>query len=839
MSDIADHRLPRTVLPRHYDLEIEPDLHAATFAGRVRIDIDVREPTSEILLNAVELTVDEATLVAADGSRQRATVHHDDQAERLALRLESPVEPGAASLELIFDGLLNDKLAGFYRSTFVDEHGDTRVIATTQFESTDARRAFPCWDEPDIKATFAVALVHDPELLAVSSGPAIERTEIGDGRVRTRFGTTMVMSTYLLAFVVGPLVATEPVDVHDVPLRVIHAPGRGHLTAFALDAAAFSLRHFAHYFDIPYPADKLDLVALPDFASGAMENLGCITFREALLLLDPAESTQPEQQRVADVIAHEVAHMWFGDLVTMKWWNGIWLKEAFATFCEMHATDAWRPEWKRWELFGQGRSAAFDVDSLAATRPIEFEVVSPDDAEAMYDVLTYEKGAAVVRMLAQYLGEHRFRDGIRHYLDANAYGNTETTDLWDAIEESSGEPARRIMDSWIFQGGYPLLTVERTSPTSVHLRQQRFGYRDDVADTLWSVPAVMGVGVAGSRRRVPVLFDGPDAEVDLGPDPFDYVVANEDASGFYRVELLGDLTDRLISGVNHLSPVERFGLVDDAWALVVADRAGARDCVDLVAAMALHEQDLAVWRRMLEIVGIIDDHLEGSARDRHRSWGIALVAEALQRIGHEPQPHEPEARAELRAALFATGGFLGDPSHIAQARELVDEPADPARTVAAIRIVAPNGDGDDFGLFVDRYENAPTPQEERRYLFALPRFRRPSEVARLVDLVDAGRVRTQDAAYVLAGGLANVDAATQVWSYVASSWEELNKRLPVNSIPRLIQGVQAIGDREMATAIDEFFQTHQVPQAGRTLFQHLERMWVTVRLRERLRAQLG
>ncbi len=839
MSDLSDHRLPRTVVPHHYDLEIEPDLHAATFAGRVRIDVEVVDATTDIVLNAVDLTVSEATVTGADGAPHAAATTHDGAAERLTLVLDAALEPGPATVELVFDGLLNDKLVGFYRSTFTDPDGETRTIATTQFESTDARRAFPCWDEPDLKATFAVALVHDAELLAVSSGPEIERTELGEGRVRTRFGTTMVMSTYLLAFVVGPLLATDPVDVDGTPVRVVHAPGQGHLTSFALEAAAHSLRHFADYFAIPYPAEKLDLVALPDFASGAMENLGCITFREALLLLDPEDSTQPEQQRVADVIAHEVAHMWFGDLVTMKWWNGIWLKEAFATFCEMLSTDAWRPEWKVWEHFGQGRSAAFDVDSLDNTRPIEFEVVSPADAEAMYDVLTYEKGAAVVRMLEQYLGEDRFRDGIRSYLRTHAHGNAETHDLWDAIEASTGEPARRIMDSWIFQGGYPLLTLERTSPTGVHLHQERFGYSAESADGSWSVPAVLGVGTGGERRRVPVLLDGVDAEVDLGAEPFDYVMGNADASGFYRVQPRGELTEALVVSLGELSAVERFGMVDDAWALVVADRAPVQDCIDLLAATALGEEDLAVWRRMLEIVGTVDDHLEGASRDRHRRWALALVTEALQRIGPQPVSGEPEDRAELRGALFATGGVLGEPEHVAEARRLLDQPADPARNVAAIKIVATNGDGEDFGRFVERYENAAIPQDERRYLFALPLFRSPGEVARLIDLVDGGRIRTQDAAYVLAVGLANVDAAPAVWSYVSSHWEELNKRLPDNSIPRMVQGARTVGDRVVASAIDAFFETHELPQAGLRLFQYLERMWITVGLRERLRDQLA
>ena len=298
-----------------------------------------------------------------------------------------------------------------------------------------------------------------------------------------RFADTIVMSTYLVAFIVGPLEATDPVDVVRRARCGSSPPGaRPTSPAFALEVGAFCLDFFAEYYGIPYPGDKLDLVAVPDFAFGAMENLGCVTFREALLLIDPAGATQPELQNVADVIAHELAHMWFGDLVTMKWWNGIWLNEAFATFMEMLATDAFRPEWERWVAFGASRGMAFDTDALATTRPIEFPVVSPDDAEGMFDVLTYEKGASVLRMLEQYLGAEPFREGIRHYLRAHQYANTETTDLWDAIEEVTEEPVRRIMDSWIFQGGYPLVSVDLDKGGTLRFSQERYTFASAVTD---------------------------------------------------------------------------------------------------------------------------------------------------------------------------------------------------------------------------------------------------------------------------------------------------------------------------------------------------------------------
>ena len=390
---IDPYRLPMTVTPEHYELAIAPDLEACRFEGTAAIRVTVHEPASAVVLNAAELELHSAVAIDASGRRQEAAISLDEELERATLAFGSPLAPGEGNLTLIYTGCINDRLRGFYRSTYTDADGNERVIATTQFESADARRAFPCWDEPSLKATFQVSLLV-PEGLTALSNTAVARTRPAGGGAWADFEPTMKMSTYLVAFVVGPLVTTDPVMVDGVPLRVACVPGREHLTAFALEIGAHALRFLAGYFAIPYPAGKLDLVALPDFAFGAMENLGCVTFRETALLLDPSQASRIEFERVADVVAHEIAHMWFGDLVTMKWWNGIWLNEAFATFMEVTTVDAFRPEWERWVSFSTERGAAMLTDGLESTRPVEYEVVSPDDAEGMFDVLTYQKGGA-------------------------------------------------------------------------------------------------------------------------------------------------------------------------------------------------------------------------------------------------------------------------------------------------------------------------------------------------------------------------------------------------------------------------------------------------------------
>ncbi|NLV55436.1 MAG: M1 family peptidase [Acidimicrobiales bacterium] len=851
MSEHDAYRLPRTVLPRRYDLHLVPDLDAATFAGTVSIEVEVVETVTEIVLNSIELTIDETT-VERDGERHPATVALDDDTERATLTLDAPLGPGPATVHLTFAGVLNDKLHGFYRSTFTDDHGRSRTIATTQFEATDARRAFPCWDEPDMKAVFAVAIDVPRGLFAVSNAAEAATEDLPDGTRRVRFADTMVMSTYLLAFVVGPLTATDPVDVDGVELRVVHRPGQEHLTAFALESGAFALRHFTEYFGVDYPADKLDLIAVPDFAFGAMENLGCVTFREALLLVDPDRATQPELQRVADVIHHEIAHMWFGDLVTMSWWEGIWLNEAFATFMEMRCTDAFRPEWDRWTDFGISRTAAYDTDALRSTRPIEFEVVSPADAEGMFDILTYEKGAAVVRMLEQYLGEDRFRDGIRLYISRHAYGNTRTTDLWDAIEEATGEPVRRIMDSWIYQGGHPEVSVERVADDRLRLGQQRFLYRTDddtPDDTTWAVPVLLRIGTdptsdptdggsAASAERVErVLLEGPGTDVALDAGST-WVLANSGGSGFFRVRY--DAAGRAALGrATGLAPIERYGLVDDAWASLVAGTSRVGDLLALLRTYA-DEQDLSVWQRVIGVLGSLGRLLDDEARPDVEAFVRALVGPALLRTGLAPGDDESARTTARRGALFAAMGTLGRDPEIAEhaARLLERADADPDAVDAdlldaAVRVAAAHGDAERFADFRRRAADpGATPQERLRYQGALADFPGADEVDVFLAMTVTDEVRSQDAPFVLRRALGSRDHTGRVWEFMARSWDDLLDCFPSRGIDRMLEGIRTVTDPATAAAIDGFLAEHPVPQAGPTLDQHRERMRAGVLLRE-------
>ncbi len=829
------HRLPRTVRPTRYDLLLEPDLETASFQGTVQVAVDVLEATDTLVLNAAELEVHAA---AVEGVGECTAALHEPN-ERLTLTLPRQLEPGPHRLTISFTGTLNDKLRGWYRSTFKDAEGTELVIATSQMQATDCRRAFPCWDEPDFKAVFGVTLRVREGLLAISNGPEVERRGEGTGTITVRFADTMPMSTYLVAFVVGPLEATKAVDVDGTPLRIVHVPGKDQLTVFSLEVGAFALRWFQDYYGIPYPSDKVDLVALPDFAAGAMENLGCITFRENVLLVDPATSTQQEEQLVADVVSHELAHMWFGDLVTMRWWNGIWLNEAFATFMEIAACEAFRPAWKRWETFSLDRTAAFEVDSLATTRPVEFEVVSPADADGMFDILTYEKGGSLLRMLEQYLGEERFREGIRHYLTLHSYANTETGDLWDAIEHVTGEPVRRIMDSWIWQGGFPLVSASLDGDRLV-LRQERFRFAAEADDTRWAVPIrVRQVVPDGAAQEARILLEDETASVPLlAPDAV--VVVNSGGDGFFRVAYDDALRGRLTAVAQHeLSTVERYNLVDDTWAAVVAGASSTGAFVELARGFA-DEEELAVWRTLLAGLGWCDRLLDGEPRQRFRAFVRELVGPRLDALGWQPEPGEEDLTRELRGLLARSLAVLGrDDSAQAKARELfaaqLADPVtvDPPLAAAAIAVVAATGDAYDLETFLAKARDAANPQEQLRYLYALAEFSDPQLFQRVLDFTVSSDVRTQNAPYVLARCIANRDNGERAWQFVRQNWAHANDAFPNSSIVRMVDTVKLLSRPEQQADVAAFFREHEIPQAAKTLQQILERQTVNVALRER------
>ncbi len=844
MTQGSAYRLPRTVTPSRYAIELRLDPGAPTFKGTVDISVTVHEAVAEIVLNAKEVTVVAGTIIKADKTViELRNVVPDVAAERLTLTLAAELPAGDYTVRLAFSAPLNDHMVGIYRSRYRDDAGDEQIVITTHFEATDARRNFPCWDEPDLKASFTMTLVVPDGMTALANTPEIGREAADPGFTRVRFAESMVMSTYLVCVLVGRLALTPPTFSRGVPMRVACRPDRLHLTDYASKVGVFALDWLADYFDIPYPEQKLDQAAIPDFSQGAMENTGLVTYRETLLLLDPSQAAPSERLDVAETIAHELAHMWFGDLVTMRWWNGIWLNEAFATFMSYLCVDALEPSWRVFDAFQAQRVAAFEVDSLASTRAIEFPVQSPDDATGMFDVLTYTKGGAVLRMLEQWLGPERFRDGIRRYLAAHAYGNTETHDLWDALEAASGQPVRRIMDAWIFQPGYPAVSV-RLDGDRIRLTARRFAPSLPDDSTTWPVPLIVRQVLPDGELVEHVLVEVGGLELPLAhPDAL--VVANAGSVAFVRTFYDDVLRARLVErAAFDLTPAERQSLVDDAWAAVVAGAAPISSFLDLASGFA-GETAPAVWQTIITGLNWCDRFLEGEPRERFRETVRELVRPALQRLGWDPRDAESDLDKELRGDLIRALAVLGnDPetqamARVAEARSRAGTAVEPAVAAAVVDVVAFVGGPADYDAFRAHMDDASTPQEQERYRYALARFREPALMQRTLELAASDAIRPQDAPFVLARAEMNRDLGEMAWRFVRDHWDELCSRFAASNVISLAQGARTLTTPDQVADVQAFFADHDIPSHHLSLVQAMERQRLFAALRARASAELA
>lgn len=842
--EVASYRLPQTVIPERYELRLAPDLKTFKFDGEETITVEVKEPVKEILMNALELEVHNAH-IEKDGTKYDAKVEIKEEDQRVVLTFPQEVAKGKWKLYVKFTGTLNDKLRGFYRSTYKDAAGKDKVMATTQFEATDARRAFPCWDEPAFKAVYKTTLVVDEGLTAVSNAGVESEKKLDGGKKAVTFKDTIKMSTYLVAFVIGELEAAEPVMAGKTPMRIYAPPGKGNLTKFAQGIGVHSLTFFEKFYGVPYPGDKLDMIAIPDFAFGAMENLGCVTFRETALLVDEKKSSHAEQERVADVVAHELAHMWFGDLTTMSWWNGIWLNEAFATFAEMLAVDSWKPEWKRWDSFGVSRAAAYAVDGLKSTRPIEFPVRRPEECEAMFDVLTYQKGASVLRMLEQYLTAEVFRKGISAYLDKHQFANTETSDLWSALEGASKEPITKIMDSWIFHEGYPMVTAEMESDgKTLVLSQQRFFYLQDgdgkSKDQLFQVPVLLRVSANGKDvEHRKVLLTEKSMKVDLGYKPA-YVVVNEGGSGFYRSRYSPDLFKSLIAKPFEIfTPIERFNLVNDTWAMVVAGHVQLSEYLKM-ARMFKDETDKNVWQTIISSLAYLEREIDDADRPKFKAFVKDLISGIANKLTWSGKADEDAGTRQLRGMIWAGMGCLAeDPDTQKTAAELYanykkdNSSVDPDVAPALVQILAAAGDTARYDEFLSEYKNATTPQDEDRYMYALAAFNDKGLLQKTLQLTLNGEVRTQNGPYLIKSVMMNTSGRETAWKFTKDNWKDITVKFPDNSISRMVEGVIALARPEWEKDVVAFLSADPKLKGNKLIDQHMERLHVAVVFKER------
>jgi puromycin-sensitive aminopeptidase len=547
--------------------------------------------------------------------------------------------------------------------------------------------------------------------------------------------------------------------------------------------------------------------------------------------------------RVVSTIAHETAHMWFGDLVTMRWWNGIWLNEAFATFMQQLATDALHPQWDVWTTFGHGRAHALTIDGLASTRSIEYPVGPPVEAWGMFDVLTYQKGGSVLRMLEQYLGPERFRRGITLYLERHRFGNAETHELWEALADATNEPVRAMMDSWVFQAGYPLIQAQwDTAHQALQLHQHPFRYLGQ-GQGAWHVPIILSVWRSGGVRETQrVLVDAPSLTVTL-PEDTEAVLVNQGAWGFYRVAYDQALWPKLLNHWGDLTPLERFSLVDDAWAQVQADEVHFSHLAALWRRMT-NEHDPDVWGAVSRQLRMLDDIGTDADRDTLRTLVKEIAAPVLAELGWDPKDTEDVRRRRLRATMVQLLGTVGGDNEVRdRARQLLaahwqgQAQIAPELLTPAVQVVAACGGQNEWEAMYRQFKQAATPQDEKRYLYALADFTQPELVQQTLDLYYSPEVRVQDGAIALGQLLANRHARARAWEALKVHWDEVLEKYP-KMVELILSPIASVVEDDLADDMVAWLSAHPIPQAKRHVDQTLEFQEVNRRLARRIRGRL-
>jgi puromycin-sensitive aminopeptidase len=846
---LRPHRLAADVRPSEVDVHVALDPQSdVAFEGEVvhRLRLDKRRRSLE--LHADDLVVT-SPLVEVAGRRLRGRLVKHPERETLEVVLGETLPPGEATLRLSFRGKLRGDLRGLYAAG-----SGERRYAFTQLEAPDARRFFPCFDEPAMKARFRLSVTTATRNTVLSNNPVEKIEPLGRGRKTVHFRRTPPLSTYLLALAVGELVASEPVHCGETEIRVWHVPGKEKLVRFGLEAARETLARLEAYFDLPYPYDKLDLVAVPDFEAGAMENAGAVFFRETLLLVDPDTATLQEKKRAAEVICHELAHMWYGDLVTMAWWDDLWLNEAFATWMAFHVVDAWKPEWKMWNDFQHHRAAALGLDALSETHPIYVKVRTPNEATQNFDLITYEKGASVVRMIERFLGAETFREGVRRYIRAHQEGNAVAADLWGALAEASGQDVEPVVRAWIEQAGFPLLRLrraERDGRSWLRFEQSRFLSNPAARanGSLWPIPWVGRVAAGESTRTVRQLLTRRRGEIELPVRGPRFVYGNAEEGGFYRP--LHDESElaALAAALEALAAVERMGLVGHQWAAARAGFARVASFLDLALAFT-KERDpdvLVALRSPLELCArsagrSLGAEAEATLRGRvARAFGDAFAAS-----GWEPGPRESDDERLRRAALLGLVGELGEsPELLAEARVrceafLADRRSlEPNLADPVVSLAARGGDEALFERFLAASREAATPQDQRRFLLALGAFTDGALVERALELTLSDLVGTQDVALLLARLISNRAASQRAWAFWKRRWTKLRRRMPPMLVTRPIEALPALGTRVYRREVAGFFRKNPVPTGKRAVKQTLEQFDLNLAFDERAARELA
>ncbi|HUB53356.1 MAG TPA: M1 family metallopeptidase [Terracidiphilus sp.] len=821
-SSAAVHaqRLPNTVAPTHYRLSLTPDLKAATFTGTEQIDVDIKQPLSAITLNAAEIAFQSVT-IDQSGAQQTATVSLDPNKQQATFTFPSALAAGPATLHVQYTGILNNELRGFYLSKTA-----RRNYAVTQFEATDARRAFPSFDEPAFKATFDISLTVDSADTVISNTAIANDTPgPGEGKHTLTFGTTPKMSTYLVAFLVGDFQCTSG-SQDGVAIRVCSTPDKVALTPYGVDVAKYVLHYYNDYFGIPYPLKKLDLIALPDFEAGAMENFGAITYRETDLLLDPRTASVNAKMNVALVIAHEMAHQWFGDLVTMQWWDNIWLNEGFATWMENKPVAAMHPEWRVPQVVAAEEQDTLNLDAQPTTRAIRAKAETPDEINELFDGIAYGKASDVLLTVENYLGSETFRKGVHAYLSAHEYANATAEDFWDAQTRTSGKPVDKIMDALITQQGEPILKFGAPANGKVAVEQSRFfldsGDTAKVAPQQWTLPVCFKTGETAQECQI--LSPGTSSEgyrEELSVPASDLFFANARGVGYYRSAYAPQQYAAITAGIESaLTPTERINFTGDEWAQVHSGAASVGDYLDLVARLRSDPNTVVVANA---INGVISMYEQAAATGEERAglatWINRTFTPAYLKLG-APSSTDSDEKRELRSQLMHFIGIYGNsPEVVTQARQIADQyladraSVDPSLAEAALAVSARNGDSTLFDKLQAAYENETDPEIQEGALRLLAIFRDPQLLKRSLDFAASSKVRNQDAAIQFAIALQDANTRDQAWDYIKTNWDKVQAQLTESSGAYIVSAAGSFCSPAARDDVSSFFSTHKVAAA--------------------------
>ena len=828
-------RLPANARPDHYALALTPNLRSATFQGTETISVTLAAPSTAITLNALEIQIQSVTATTGAGSAQVGTVSFDLGKEQATFTFAKPLPAGRVSLAIAYTGILNDKLRGFYLSK-----SKTRSYAVTQFESTDARRAFPSFDEPALKATFDISLTVDAGDMAISNTNVISDTAASPGKHTLVFATTPKMSTYLVAFLTGDF-ACSTGKADGVPIRVCSTPDKVKLTPFAVKAAEHFLKYYDSYFGIKYPMPKLDLIGIPDFEAGAMENFGAITYRETALLVDEKDGSINAKKGVASVVAHEMAHQWFGDMVTMQWWDNLWLNEGFATWMQDKAAHDWHPEWNFPQDVAEALNGTLNYDAVRTTRTIRASAETPAQIAEMFDGIAYGKAGAVIGMVENWVGPEVFQQGVHNYLAAHLYANATAEDFWNAQTATSHRPVDKVMASFVDRPGVPLLTFSEQGSAGFPMTQKRF-FVDPSAqvaanaeDHGWTVPVCLK-STQGPRCSLispehPVVAVPADAKL-----PFFF--ANAGAKGYYRVAYTPAQSRAIAaSAETALTVPERIEYLGDRWALTRAGQGSVGDYLDLALALK-SDQNAQVLDTTLSTLGQIRTRIANDD-DRTRLNAIirAQFGPIYTALGADDK-HGTFDQHEIRTELYGTLGDAEDPAVLAHARQVTDDlfsgkkMTEPDLVDSSVALAASNGDEPFYERMLIVSQKATDPDLQEEVLTMLTRFRLPILVVRTLEYAVSGQVRNQDSWILIARELSQAQTRDLAWAWVQKNWDKVKAQFTTASGANVVSSTGSFCSVAQRNEVAEFFATHKVEASERALVKALDSIDACVKLRE-------